>query len=455
MTDKRLVILLLMLAYAFNSMDRSIIPIIGQSMKLDLQLSDAQLGLLSGTAFALLYAFGGLPIARLAERANRVNIISVALFIWSSLTALCGMAASFIQLLLIRMGVGVAEAGCSPPAHSLISDYIEPRRRASALSVYSCGLSLGYILAAAVGGYVTQHWGWRAACLLAGLPGIVMAVLIKSLIREPQRNQAAPPFSLRAELAELAAVGAALFGNWPVLNMLLGITVGAFAAYGFYAFMPLYFIRLFGLDYATAGLISAFTGGVAVALGILAGGFVADELAKRDRRWYALVPAIGGLISLPLYAAGTLDAGWMSATGFLALAGFFQYALLGPTFGVVQNVVGAHRRATATALLYIFLNVVALGGGPLFVGTAIDRFAERNFQQLQATESSTTSGSFKTSCLGGGVSEGQAVIATRCRDALARATRRGLLVSLLFFAWASLHYFLAVPGMRKALERAV
>src|SRR5580704_14239600 len=185
---KRLVTLLLMAAYTFNSMDRSIIPIIASAIKLDLKLTDTELGLLGGTAFALLYALGGIPIARLAERVSRVNIITAALIVWSSLTALCGAAASFPQLLLIRAGVGVAEAGCSPPAHSLISDYVEPSRRTSALSIYSCGTSLGYLLAAVGGSYVVQHWGWRTACAAVGLPGIGVGLLIKLLIREPPRG---------------------------------------------------------------------------------------------------------------------------------------------------------------------------------------------------------------------------------------------------------------------------
>src|SRR5580693_9606189 len=202
---KRLVTLLLMAAYTFNSMDRSIIPIIASAIKLDLRLTDTELGLLGGTAFALLYAVGGIPIARLAERVSRVNIITAALIIWSALSALCGAASSFPQLLLIRAGVGVAESGCSPPAHSLISDYFEPSRRTSALSVYSCGISIGYLLAAVGGSYVAQHWGWRAACAMAGLPGLVIAVLIKVFIQEPSRGYSAdlPPFSLKSEMLEL------------------------------------------------------------------------------------------------------------------------------------------------------------------------------------------------------------------------------------------------------------
>jgi len=460
---KRVVVLLLMTAYTFNAMDRSIISIVAQSMKLDLGLSDTELGLLGGTAFAFLYALGGVPIARLAERRNRVNIIAVAMTAWSGLSALCGAAANFSQLLLIRVGVGCAESGCSPPAHSLISDYYEPSRRTSALSLYSCGTSLGYLLAAVAGGYVAQHWGWRAACAMVGLPGLVIAALIKALIREPPRGRtepaaafadgaavtipAAPPFSLRAEWSELRAVGSALLVDRPVLHMVLGVTLGGFAAYGFYAFVPPYFSRAFGLDYATIGVIAGLAGGAAVGMGILAGGYIADALARRDARWYALVPGIGGIIALPFYVLAVTVSDWKSAAWLLGVAGFFQYVSLGPTFGVVQNMVGPRRRATATALLYIILNVFALGGGPLFTGWAIDGFAQHDFAQWNA--------GFATDCPGGAAPAGAAApVRDKCRATLDRATRRGALVTLLFFGWASVHYLLASIGISKALKEA-
>jgi predicted MFS family arabinose efflux permease len=455
-TYQRVVVLLLMAAYTFNSMDRSIISILGPSIKADLKLTDTQLGLLGGTAFAMLYALGGLPIARLAERVSRVNIMTVALIVWSSLTALCAAAGSFGQLLLIRVGVGVAEAGCSPPAHSLISDYVQPSRRASALSVYSCGISLGYILAAAVGGYLAQHAGWRVACAAVGLPGIVTAILLKAVVREPERGgldlkppaNALAPLSVRHELAELKAVGAALLFDRPVLHMVLGVTVGAFAAYGFYYFIPAYFRREFELGTASVGVISALSGGVAVGVGIFAGGSVSDALARFSPRWYALVPAIGGTISLPLYALAILAGDWKSATMLLSLAGFFWYASLGPTFGVVQNVTGARRRATATAFLYICLSMIALGLGPLFVGWVIDRFADASF---------TFAGirSFQAGCPGGAAAAGAgAALNSACQSALALASRRGLLLTVGFFAWAVLHYFLAAAGIGRSLEAA-
>jgi MFS family permease len=452
---KRVVVLLLMTAYTFNAMDRNIISIVSQPMKVDLKLTDTQLGLLSGTAFGLLYAFGGIAIARLAERVSRVNIITVALIVWSAFSALCGAAAAFSQLVLIRVGVGVAEAGCSPPAHSLISDYFERSRRTSALSIYSCGTSLGYLLAAVGGGYVAQHWGWRAACAMVGLPGIVIAILIKAVIREPERGHSEragdrrpstlPKFSLRAELRELAAVCRTLLGERAVLHMILGVTIGGFAAYGFYAFLPPYFSRVYELGYATVGVILGLAGGAAVGMGIVAGGFVSDALARRNARWYALVPALGGLIALPCYMLAVLQPNWQAATGLLSIAGFFQYTSLGPTFGVVQNAVDQRRRATATALLYICLSVFALGGGPLFTGWVIDRFAESGFHGTGTT--------FMMSCPGGvAASTATAALKSACNSALAHATRQGLLVTLLFFGWACVHYFLATAALASSVQ---
>jgi MFS family permease len=440
-----------MSAYVFNAMDRNIVSIIGQAIKVDLKLTDAELGLLGGTAFAALYAFGGIPVARLAERFNRVNILTLSLALWSGLTALAGLAGSFAQLLCIRLGVGVAESGCSPPAYSLISDYFEPRRRASAFSIYTCAISIGYLLAAVAGGYTVQRMGWRAACVLVGLPGIAMAILIRALVREPPRGHSdaptdiattAPPpsFSLRGEWSELSAVGRALLLDPPIRNMVLGVTISGFASYGLYAFVPPYFTRAFGLDYATVGVIAGLTGGVAVGIGIALGGFLADFLAARGARWYALVPGVGVALSAPVYVIALLAPEWRTAAVALGVAGFFQYVSLGPTFGVVQNAVPARRRATAAAFLYICLSVIALGGGPLFVGWTIDRFAEHEFRDASAR-------SYALACPGGHAAPGVALANRTCEATLNVATRRGILLVVLLYGWAAVHYFRAGSGM--------
>ncbi|HXA99849.1 MAG TPA: MFS transporter, partial [Steroidobacteraceae bacterium] len=239
-TYRYAVALLLMLAYTLNAADRTLIAIIGQPLKVDLKLSDTELGLLVGPAFAALYAFSGIPIARLAERFNRVNIVFIVMTLWSGLTALCGLTTSFLQLLLLRVGVGFGEAGCTPPAHSLLSDYFDATRRATALSIYSCGISLGYIISAMVGGYVALHYGWRAACLVVGLPGVVVAIIIKQYVKEPPRADAARRSSnwVRGEFAEFAAVARTLLCRWPTANIVAGVVISSFAAQGSWAFVP-------------------------------------------------------------------------------------------------------------------------------------------------------------------------------------------------------------------------
>jgi MFS family permease len=451
-------------------------------MKVDLGLSDTDLGLLGGTAFALLYAFSGIPIARLAERFNRVTIIASALVVWSSLTALCGAAANFSQLVLLRIGVGAGEAGCSPPAHSLISDYFEPERRASALSVYSTGISIGYLFGAVVGGYVAHRFGWRAACVTVGLPGIVVAILVKRWIEEPPRGYSEPstagapprsaaarvvvPFSLLTELRELGAVARALLLRWPIANMVAGVVLASFASYGSWAFVPPYFRREFGLDLGTIGLISGLAGGVSVGLGTLAGGAIADYLGRSSPRWYALVPAIGLSIAMPIYMLAFQQPTWQSTALVLSIPGFFQYAYLGPTFGVVQNVVDSRQRATATALLFMLLNVLALGCGPVFTGWASDLFAGYSFTHPESgslaaallgvfSHPDAGSASFALSCPGGQAPPlASAAAAAACSHALALATRQGILVTLAVYGWAALHYLLGAIGLEREMRAA-
>ncbi|HTB88374.1 MAG TPA: MFS transporter [Steroidobacteraceae bacterium] len=466
---KRSVILLLTLAYTLNSADRTLIAIIGQPLKADLNLTDAQLGVLIGTAFATLYAFSGLPIARLAERFNRVIIISTALAVWSALTALCGAAANFTQLLMLRMAVGVGEAGCTPPAHSLISDYFVPTRRSTALSIYSCGISFGYMLSAVVGGYAASHYGWRIACLVVGLPGIGVALLLRWLIKEPPRGHSDPltdstanqfPTESRPavptsrprfadELKEVMQTARTLFLKRPIANMLIGLIVASFAAQGSYAFVPAYFSRAFSLDYTTIGVVSAVTGGAMVGLGLAAGGILTDALGARDAKWYALVPAGGLIIALPLYVLAFLQADWKMSALFLGAAGFFQYLSFGPTVGVVQNVTDSRRRATATALVYILLTVICLGFGPPFTGWLIDHLAQLNFSALMPD------GSFKLICGSGKTSAGATpVLKQACEATLALASRQGIIATVLLYAWAAVHYLVGAIGLSREMRGA-
>jgi MFS family permease len=447
------VLAMLMLAYTFSFIDRTIIGIVAQPIKADLKLTDAQLGWLGGLSFALLYTALGVPIARLAERRNRVNIIAAAIVVWSGFTAACGLATSYVALLAMRVGVGVGEAGLSPPAHSLISDYYPPRKRASALAVYSLGIPLGMMFGAAAGGWIAQNISWRAAFVIVGLPGILVAIALKLFVREPPRGWSEGGWSEGgwSERAvddspppRLSAVAARLFGRWALVNITLGITVASFAAYGMAQYAPAYLLRNFPLDLTQVGLITGIVAGVSNATGLLLGGVLTDRIGRRRPRGYALVPAAGLALATPLYVLAFTRDTWPAMAACWLAAGVLHYVYLGPTFAAVQNAFGVRMRASAAALLLFTLNIVALGFGPPFTGWAIDQFAQAAW---------TGSGLFATACPGGAAAEGAGAVAqAACKTALAQGTRSGMVVSVLLFAWAAVHYLLAAITLPKDLK---
>jgi len=467
---KRLVLILLVVAYTLNFIDRTIIATIGQAIKVDLKITDTQLGLLGGLYFALLYTLLGIPIARLAERFSRVNIITAAIVIWSGFTALCGTAGNFAMLALYRFGVGVGEAGLSPPAHSLISDYYEPKKRASALAVYSFGIPLGSMLGAIIGGQMLDHFTWRAAFMLVGVPGLLVALALKLLVKEPPRGHseaagfvASPPLPLSAEFSEMWAVIKALFGNWPVANMIIGMTIVSFAGYGGGQFAPPYFIRAFGLSYGQVGLIIGLVAGMGNGIGTLIGGPLTDRLAHVGPRWYALVPAIGVAIAYPLVVGVYTADSWQVATAFILVPGLAAYTYLGPTFGVVQNMAPTHQRATAAAVMLFFVNLIALGGGPPFTGWLIDHFAafhlanpdQGGFAAALGGLFGADPAAFQAACPGGAAPAGAGAAAgASCHGALVLATRQGIILTYGFYLWGAFHYVLAAFGLKEAMAKA-
>jgi MFS family permease len=479
---KQLVLILLAVAYTLSFIDRTITATIGQAIKEDLKISDFQLGLLGGLYFALLYTFLGIPLARLAERVNRVNIISIAIVVWSAFTALCGWAGNYAALAAFRFGVGVGEAGLSPPAHSLISDYYEPKKRASALGFYSFGIPMGAMLGAVIGGQILDHFTWRTAFMVVGVPGLLIALLIKLLIKEPPRGHseieahpalaedvtpdepAKPAPSLAAEFREIGAVMATLFGGWSVLNLVIGCMLVSFAGYAGGQFAPPYFLRTFHLTYGTVGLVVGLVSGIGQGAGTLLGGPLTDRLSHVSPRWYALVPAIGCAVSYPLIVAIYTAASWQAAAVLLVAPGIFSYTFLGPTFGVVQNLVPVWRRATATAVLFFVLNLIGLGLGPSFAGLIIDHFSSFHFAHPGAGGLWTAiSGwgdahvaAFQAACPGGKAPAGApAAAGAACSAALVKGTREGILVSYAFLVWGAFHYLLAAPGLPKALAKRV
>ena len=435
---------LLMLAYTFNFIDRTIIYTIGQAIKEDLKLTDTELGLLGGLAFAVFYTVLGIPIARMADKSNRVNIIAGAIALWSLFTAACGLAVNFMQLLVLRMGVGVGEAGLSPPAHSLISDYYEPARRGVALSIYALGIPFGVMFGAVAGGWLADHFSWRMAFVVVGLPGLAVALAVKLFVKEPPRG-----WSERSGRAETSAAAQVtlrsvfkhMMSTRGLVHLVAGCTLVSLAAYGTSTYAQAYFIRQFGVSYTSVGLVFGIVGGLSCAVGTILGGWFADRLGKNNPRWYALVPGIGASVALPLYLFVYTSNSWVMAAWLLFLPGVFHFMYSGPTFAMVQNSVPGPMRATSAALLLFTVNLFGLGIGPPLTGLLIDSFSSSLFE-AQST------GAFLQLCPGGlGLEGGGAELDKLCRASVAQGTQYGILLTLAFYLWGALHYFASAHNL--------
>jgi len=365
---------MLTLVYAFNFVDRQILVILQEPIKLEMGLSDAQLGLLSGFSFALVYITAGIPIAYWADRSNRRNIIAAALTIWSGMTALSGLAQNYTQLLLARIGVGIGEAGGSPPSHSMISDYYPPERRGTALAIFSTGVHLGVLLGFVLGGLISQAYGWRVAFMAVGLPGIALAALLVLTVREPPRGrwesaaQAAYKPGWKDTFAELSS-----YRSFWYLAAGGGLT--AFVGYGSGNFAPSFMVRNHGMDMAQVGIVLAIFGGGGGMVGTFLGGFLADRLGVRDKRWYLWVPAIAGALALPLGFPYLLLDDTTAVIAMLFLVTIMINTYLGPSLAISHTLVPPAMRSLTSAILFFVLNIIGLGLGPLTTGLLSDWYA--------------------------------------------------------------------------------
>lgn len=377
------VLILLTLVYGFNFIDRQIVGILAPFIQQDLDLTNTQLGLLMGFAFAVFYTVVAIPIAWMADRYNRVNILSIALATWSGFTALTGLAGSFLQLGLARMGVGIGEAGGSPPSHSIISDMYSKEERAGALGVYSMGIPFGimaaYFATALLMGSSGEDVDWRQIFIFLGITGVALAVLVRLVLREPVRgamelgNSAKivqPPF--KESLKTLLKIPA-----W--WAMCFGIAFGSFASYSSSAFHTKYLIALDpSFDFQSLMIILGVMNGTTYAGGAFFGARLADKWGSKDIRAYGWLPAIAIALCLPIgissFWVTTLEAHLVLSTLFLLLIGIY----LGPSFAIAQTLAPINMRAMSTALFFFVLNMIALGGGPTFTGWLIDVFKENH-----------------------------------------------------------------------------
>lgn len=373
------VLLVLILVYIFNFIDRQILGILASAIKTELGLSDQQLGLMGGMAFALFYTALGIPIALVADRKSRTWIMTGALTIWSGFTALCGFATGFWQLFLCRLGVGVGEAGGVAPAYSLISDYFPPQERARALAAYSFGIPIGMASGVLFGGLIAHQIGWRWAFIICGLAGLLLAPLFKLTVREPVRGgfDARPGGSQATTSPSLGDALALLFQKPSFWLLALGASCSSILGYGLAFWLPSFFERSHGLALVDRSIFYAgilFFGGM---VGVWFGGSLGDRFGANDKGNYARVPAVAFLISLPFFIGGIISPSLPLVFFLFVVPQALSLMWLGPTLSAVQHLVPATMRTTASAIFLFVNNLIGIGFGTWFLGVLSDYLVPR------------------------------------------------------------------------------
>ncbi len=366
------VLALLTVIYVFNFIDRQILNILAESIANELSLSDTQIGLMTGFAFAVFYTFLGIPLARYADRpgSDRIMLMAICLAIWSAMTAACGLAQNYGQLLLARIGVGAGEAGCTPAAISIIADIYPKERRSSAMGIYMMGVPIGSLFGLIAGGLLADAFGWRVALLVVGLPGILLALILYFLVKDPRHNgvmSAARPPTLpwREAMRELASSRAFTL-------LVIASSVNAFLGYGKGVWQIIFFMRSHGLSAGEVGLAIGLTTGLCGIIGSTIGGRMADWLGTRNPAHYFIMPAVGFLVAIPFSLAAYTASDWRVAIALMiipAICGTLNY---GPGMSVTQGIFRPQTRATATAVKLFFQTLVGLGLGPLLFGFISD-----------------------------------------------------------------------------------
>jgi len=407
---------LLTVVYVFNFLDRQVVNILGPAIIADLGLSDVQFGMLSGIAFAAIYATLGMPIARWADGGVRRNVIALAVAVWSTMTALCGLAQNFWQMFFMRAGVGVGEAGGSPPAHSMISDIFPVNQRATALSIYSLGIYGGSLIGLVGGGYLASEFSWRVAFVVVGLPGVLLALLVRFLVHEPPRGLAEARNDVKP--ATFASVLNVLVTRKSFRHIAMGCALHAFVTYGLASFMPIFLTRVHEMPIARIGLVYGLVAGFGGMIGTYGGGFLSDLLANRsaEKRWHIWVPLISTIVAIPFYWFSLMIAN----SGITAAVTYFVPSVvagmyLGPCLATTHSLVGLRMRAQASAILFFILNLIGLGIGPMATGLLSD-FLRPEYGDL--------------------------------------SIRYALITMVMVNIWCATHYYMATRTLREDLARA-
>ncbi|WP_118858157.1 spinster family MFS transporter [Sphingomonas mesophila] len=364
--NPNLVLAFLLLAYILNFLDRQLLSILAQPIKESLSLSDTEFGAIAGLAFALLYSIAGVPLSLLADRTSRSKVIAGSLAVWSGFTALCGTTQGYWSLFLCRLGVGVGEAGGVAPSYALIADYFPPERRGRALGIFSLGVPLGLGSGLIAGAYIATYVDWRAAFLIMGVLGLVLVPLFLWAVKDPPRAQGS------GEQVRLGAVFSVVAKKPSFWLLAFAASLSSLVGYGLAVWIPSVFMRSYGLSLIQAGQFMGsllLIGGV---IGVFAGGLLADRLGHGDKRWYAWLPAVAWLVTVPCYFFGLTTGNLWLAWLPLAIGNALNILWLGPITTAIQHLVERPMRATASALFLLINNLVGLGVGPLLIGAISD-----------------------------------------------------------------------------------
>jgi len=375
------VLAMLTFVYVLNFLDRQLLSILAKPIQDEMQITDGQLGLIGGFYFACFYCFIAIPVGWLADRTNRVTILSLACAIWSAATVACGLASNYPQLVVARMAVGFGEAGGVPPSYALITDTFRPGFRGTAFGLYNLGPPIGAALGIAFGASIAAAFNWRDAFVAIGIIGIVTAIILRIVMREPKRG--ATDSEARAHPPEKAPFWATLkmFCTHKVL-MLAALGGGAtqFVTYGLGNFAVLFLMREKGMTLEEVALWYALVVLIGMGAGMFVSGRVIDRWTRRSRVAYALAPALSLIVALPFYVAFVWAPGWPLALVLLTVVNFFNYFYLSSSVALVQEEVRPHQRVMSGALLLLVLNFIGLGLGPTYVGAASDYFAAQGME---------------------------------------------------------------------------
>ena len=438
----------LTLIYILNFVDRGLLAVVGPELVPELGISDTQFGLLTGFGFALLYTIVGIPLARYADTGHRVWIMTVCIALWSLMTVLCGLATeitigsltigAFWVLLMCRVGVGIGEAGCTPPANSLIADYYAPRDRSQALGVYAMGVTLGTMFANLIGGWVTDAFDWRTAFFVVGLPGLLIALIFNLTVKEPPRGYTDPGDKEQKEQVELREAVRELMTKPAFWYMTAGATIAAFCGYGISSFQSIFLVRAHEITTGEAAIWINTPVSLSSAIGTFATGWLATKLYRKYPGAIAWVPAIGLAASVPFYIFAFTTENLLFAAIGLIIGGFMKYGYLAAQYTVGQGVVSMRVRAMATAVLLFVVNLIGYGFGPLFIGAISDIFFVTGVSDLGVAADELTRSQCHPKVIGALSSSLQSV----CGTVYAQSLQSAMLIMSTFYLACSLFFVL-------------